>query len=406
MMASVMCPACQHKQLLPEIEVGKLQSCPNCQSSFVAGTSTVQARGGPSRAPSPQLQPSYAKTMLAGAGAPPIKYNCPRCKAPLEAAAGEGGTKTACLHCTQRHQVPPAPSSVPVAPAPGLNKTMLAGDEMSAPPPPPPLPPIKYNCPNCKKPLEAPASEGGTKKNCLYCAQRLQVPAAASGLNKTKLASSDDNGQWSPTGATSATGVHAGPPPTPGERGQPAPKEGAGSIPFTPRNVGIGVAILLLLVLVVPALLRGGNRTDGEAAAKAQMDLEKLKAEIELKKQAMDQQKNAEAETRRRFDDMMNQRRAEDERMRAEHRALIQSIGDQNQKTKAEAEFNAAQRKSSEAEREREKKYQQELADLKRQGDENKRSLEAAQQRQQTIIHQPPPVVYYPPYHHRYYWPW
>ncbi len=183
MMHSVTCPTCQHKQLLDESEMAKLQCCPHCQTSFVAGKSSAESRGGLAAAsvlqqqPIVQQQPSYAKTMLTDEDAPPIKYTCPRCKAPLEAPASQGAMKTNCPHCSQRHQVPAA--SKPAAPAPALNKTMLAGDESSALPPPS-LPPIKFNCPNCKKPLEAPANEGGTKKNCTYCAQRLQVPAAPS----------------------------------------------------------------------------------------------------------------------------------------------------------------------------------------------------------------------------------
>ncbi len=208
MMTPVMCPNCQHKQLLDESEMGKLQSCPSCQASFVAGKSKAEGRGVLSSASMPQQQPSYAKTMLTDSESPPIKYNCPRCKAPLEVPASQGTTKTNCPHCSQRHQVPAAAKPAAAsAPAPALNKTMLTGDEGSTPLPAA-LPPIKFNCPNCKKPLEVPASEGGTKKNCTHCSQRFQVPAApASGLNKTKLASSDDNGAWPTTGATGSSGA-------------------------------------------------------------------------------------------------------------------------------------------------------------------------------------------------------
>src|SRR5262249_38652516 len=124
---------------------------------------------------------------------PPIRYNCPRCKKPLESPASEGGTKKPCPSCGQRLQVPaaPPPPDPATSPAAQLNKTMLADTQ----------PPIRYNCPNCKKPLESPATEAGTKKPCPSCGQRLQVPAAPSpaagqpNLNRTMLASDESRPQ-------------------------------------------------------------------------------------------------------------------------------------------------------------------------------------------------------------------
>ena len=59
------------------------------QTLFFAGKSVAEARPGAQPVATAQpvaaAQPSYAKTMI-GDMAPPIKYNCPRCKAPLEAA--------------------------------------------------------------------------------------------------------------------------------------------------------------------------------------------------------------------------------------------------------------------------------------------------------------------------------
>src|SRR4051812_12289689 len=127
MFSNVTCPACQHKYWLPEGEMGKRQTCPNCQSPFFAGKSVPETQQ--AAASGSSAQPSYARTMLAD-NAQPIKYNCPRCKTPLEAPASEAGTKTNCPNCTQRLQVPSQPKPEP-APAPNLNKTMLAGDESS-----------------------------------------------------------------------------------------------------------------------------------------------------------------------------------------------------------------------------------------------------------------------------------
>src|SRR5262245_27230807 len=168
MLANVTCPACQHRYWLDEGEMLSRQVCPKCQAAFFAGKSTAE----PKAATVPPSSPaSYAKTMYTEP-APPIKYNCPRCKATLEADALEGGTKKNCPNCSQRHQVPAAKVE-PAAPAPELNKTLLASDESA--------PPIKYNCPNCKKPFEAPLDQAGTKRNCPACNQRMQIPAAPAG---------------------------------------------------------------------------------------------------------------------------------------------------------------------------------------------------------------------------------
>jgi DNA-directed RNA polymerase subunit RPC12/RpoP len=408
MMSSVMCPTCQHKQLLDESEMGKLQTCPNCRSSFVAGKSSAVGRGMMAASPmlqqQPQQQPqSYSKTMLTEEGPPPIKYNCPRCKSPLEVPASEGSSKRNCPSCSQRHQVPAAPAAPKAtAPMPALNKTMLTGDESAAPPA---APPIKFNCPNCKKPLEAPANEGGTKKNCPSCSQRYQVPAApASGLNKTRLASDDSPAWVSPT-AASAPGAAGAPLPMPGAPVQPAAK-GDGSALLTPRNVLIALILILLLGFVVPAVINGGKRTDGEAAARAQMELEKLKADIEAKKHEVDRQKAAETSERQKFDDLMKKMAEQNDKMRAEQMALLKSITEGNKKSELEKQLNDAQRKFDEEKREMERKQQQALEEEKRKLEESKRALNTAQTKQQTIIQQAPPVVYYPPYHPRYYWPW
>ena len=324
MLANVTCPACQHKYWLQEGEMGSRQICPNCQSPFFAGASVAEARSKTSPAvtaapgASAALQGNYAKTMI-GDMSPPIKYNCPRCKAPLEASASEAGTKKNCPNCTQRLQVPAAPKPEPVASSPNLNKTMLAGDESAAPP----RPPIKYNCPSCKKPLEAPAEQGGTKRNCPACNQRLQIPAApavASIRNKTMLAADESAGMANVSQSSfSGDGVRGASPLAAG------PASGAGgpwAAHLTPRNVAIGIVVLLLLLLVVPAVIRGGKDVDKEALAKTQMELEKLKAEIDLKKMEMDRQAKAEVEARRQVEEMTRRRREQEESFQAERRRL------------------------------------------------------------------------------------
>ena len=382
MFAVITCPACQYKFSIPEGDMGKRHVCPNCQSPFFAGKSVAEAVGaaasaGMAASVGTAANPSYAKTML-GETAPPIKYNCPRCKAPLEAPAIEAGTKKPCPACGQRLQVPAAPPPAPPVAPPNLNKTMMASDETKAPP-------IKYNCPNCKKPFESPAGEAGTKKNCPACGQRFQIPAAAPApnLNKTILASDE-----------SKTAVQAGfPPPavTPGAGtapGQVAPA----ATPFTARNMAIAAVVLLLLLIGVPAFIRGGKVDNSAALAKAeeervkaQQELDKLKLVLEERRLDLERQKIAEKETRRELDQLAALIRAQDAKTRDE----------------------AAQRKWEEEK----KKHQQLLDEQKARMEKTERDLEELrkkQQSQQTVIQQPPPppVIYYPPYHPRYYWPW
>lgn len=98
------------------------------------------------------------------------RHNCPNCQTPFLAGRSEAEPNDA---------VEPQPAAVPA-----LNKTMLAEPE----------PPIRSTCPRCKKSVESPASEAGTKKPCPHCGQRLLIPAppppaaAQPGLNKTLLA--------------------------------------------------------------------------------------------------------------------------------------------------------------------------------------------------------------------------
>ena len=108
MLANVTCPACQHRYWLDEGQMGTRQICPKCQAPFFAGKSRPETRA--EGAPAASAKPSYAKTMITEE-APPIKYNCPRCNAALEAPSSQAGTKINCPHCTPRLQVPAASKS-------------------------------------------------------------------------------------------------------------------------------------------------------------------------------------------------------------------------------------------------------------------------------------------------------
>jgi DNA-directed RNA polymerase subunit RPC12/RpoP len=420
MMARITCPACQSQFSIPEGDMGKRQVCRNCHCPFYAGTSVTEpqaqgAAGGSALASagSPPVAPAgaYNRTMLAGqSGA--IKYNCPRCQAPLESPASEAGIKKPCPSCGQRLQVPAAPPPPPptaAAPPPGLNKTMLAGDGSA-----PAAPPIKYNCPRCKKPLEAPASEANTKKPCPSCGQRHQVPAAppaAAGPNPNKTMLVTDTPGAQPYG------------------GQPgyaaAPGQGVPTAPLAPAPAGINiggqtvspvtlglvaVAALFLLcsgVIVVPALIHGGKTEDAAAAAALKEKLERANTDVESKRDALEKATKFEADIRERINALVAKQATDEQRMHDDLRDALRRISDEKQRRDLEDQFQDKQRRAEEERRKSEEEQKQLLAKAKAEAEAKAKELDQAKQAQQTIIQTPPPVYYYPPYHPRYYsWWW
>jgi DNA-directed RNA polymerase subunit RPC12/RpoP len=355
--------------------MGKQQICPNCRSPFLAGHSTAQAAAAP----------GYNKTVL-GEIEPPIKFNCPRCKKLLEVPAIEVGTKRACPECGQRLQVPapPAPPKQPVQP--NLNKTMLAADESQPPPPP-----IKYNCPNCKKPLESPANEALTKKNCPYCGQRLQVPAAQPpgspqpNLNKTILASDEGRGQ-----PYASPAIQPGFPPAPPMPASsfPASPMQTGAQPYSKRNLhfalmGVGgVVLLLLLSCLLSAFMGSGNR---EELARAQKEIEALKAKIQQDKETLDRRLEQE---RRDYE----AKRAELDRQ--QQFALLMS----NKQQADEAKMKLDRDRAELDRQERERKAEHDRAMLKIQQDQ------ATAAAQQAAILAARPYWYNPGYWYNGYW--
>ncbi len=391
MITQVSCPACQFKSSIPEGDMGKRQVCSNCKSPFIAGASVPESRLG--RNSPPGAAPAYQQTMLAGT-APPIKFNCPRCQAPLEAPSIEAGTKKPCSACGQRLQVPAAPPP-PVAaapPPPNLNKTMLTSDASV-----PAAAPIKYNCPACKKPLESPASEALTKKPCPACGQRLQVPAASPASsprnpNRTMLASDANSpqpnggqpGYAMPTASGAAPSAPAA---------APAPTGGQitiGGYTMSTRNFVIAVAAAVFLLLFFgQAVVRGGKSEDVLAQ---QRELQKANEEFEQKKAKVEEHNKFVSEI------LAKLARQEDE-VRERYRDLIRSTTDQRQRQELQDKQVTEEARLKRENEETKRKLDEEVARLKAEADK-------AQKTQQTIIQQPAPVMYYPPYHWRYYSPW
>jgi DNA-directed RNA polymerase subunit RPC12/RpoP len=331
-------------------------------------------------------------------GAMGSRQNCPNCRTPFLAgkSVSEGGGGG---DVPMKYE--------PAAASGGLNKTMLGETG----------PPVKYNCPRCKKALESPASEAGTKKPCPACGQRLQVPQPPPpppGLNKTMLAS-DDAGQ--------ATGVAAGAPPghlpmgtvLPG--GAAAPGVQAAAKPLHQRPLvwaaGAlgGFIFLLLCTCLILALFSGPSEAQKRELAdhqkkyeQAQKDLEQLKRDIQAQQDKAQAQKQQEML----IQSMLDQFKERERNLQKQFDRELEAYRDD------QAKLTAAKR----AKEQRERELDEDKARAMKQDQEAKEKyaklqgeLEALKQKQQqatTIVQQPPPVVYPYPYYHPYrYWnPW
>jgi DNA-directed RNA polymerase subunit RPC12/RpoP len=354
MLTLITCPTCHHKFTVPEGSMGQRSTCPNCQSIFVAGKSVAESDGRMNGGPRRGL---------------------------LERAAGEG----------QVAQSAPLP----------LDKTMLG--EVDAP--------IRYNCPRCKKPLESPASEAGTKKPCPYCSGRLQVPAAPArpavdpGLNKTLLGECTDQPATSPTAMAVSAVQPAAPAPV-----ATVPSAGTG-LNRTHKYLigGLAAAGLFFAVLY----FNGKHQANVEyERAKAEYDRQKqeddkrkgdiaqLMGLIQQQQQQMAQQQKQWEEERAR-----QQREWKEDREREEKRLAI--LNDEKQKADAKAKLDQKHReledekkRAEEAQTRRERETQDRLDALKRQ-------LDNANKNNTTIIAPAQPPVYYPWWHHYYgRYPW
>jgi DNA-directed RNA polymerase subunit RPC12/RpoP len=350
MFTLVTCPTCQHKFTVPEAAMGKRHTCPSCQSPFLAGKSVGEADAPVPMRYEPAPAAAFNKTML-GETAPPITYNCPRCKKPLESPAIEAGTKKPCPSCGQRLQVPAAP---PAAAQPNLNKTILASDESKAQ-----LSPI------------------------------VGVPLAVPG----------------PAGAAT---VPASPPAAGGK----------GPLKLTPRMYAIGGVVgggilLLLLACVATMLFSGPSSAEREKYAKAQQDfenakkeLETLKKEIQQRETVLAQQKQLELEHQRQMDKLTAENKQRQDKLDFE-RTIANNLNDEKKAAQAKALLDQQQRDIDAAKMAALQLQQKNELELKTKLATLEADLAAQKQRATTIINQPPPpVYYYPPYSPYAYWPW
>jgi DNA-directed RNA polymerase subunit RPC12/RpoP len=348
MLTLITCPTCHHKFTVPEGSMGQRSTCPNCQSIFVAGKSVAESSGrvnGSSRrglleragAEQPQPQVPLDKTMLGEVGAP-IRYNCPRCKKPLESPASEAGTKKPCPSCGGRLQVPAAPPPAPASDP--LNKTLLATAEATTPTPAP-------LTPSATAPMITPSAA--------------QPPATPAG-------------------------------PLAGWR-----KYAAG---------GAAAAVLLFGVLYFVGRQNAATaELEKEKWLQAQkQELEKLKAEIEQKTVLLKQQQDMEAQQRRKWDEMLAQQEVRQRELDRE-RDRQKLLDDKKARDDAQALLEKKQRELDEERRQAAERQARSDREMKEKMDDLRRQVDNANNRQTTVIQTAPPPVH-PWWYHRYYYPW
>lgn len=349
MLTLISCPTCHHKFTIPEGAMGERHTCPNCQSLFVAGKSVAEAPRG-------KNAPSLLSAGMSGGGPP----------------------------------------------AAGMDKTMLGEVEAM----------IKYNCPRCKKALQAPASEAGTKKPCPACGGRLQVPAAppvaaTDPLNKTLLASDESVSRQPAVPASPYGSAPASAAPVPSVASvAPAPAPAPAGIQRRHYIFG-GLGVLALALVVLFLMGKHAASVEQEKFMAAQkLELEKLKADIDLKTKQLELQKQLEAENRKAWEAMVarhEERQRELDRQRDLDRKNQEYLADKRLADEAKARAEQRQRELDDERRAAADRKSKAEADLRNQIETLRKQVENANQKTTTIINSPPPA--YPWYYGRPY-PW
>jgi transcription elongation factor Elf1 len=100
-----------------------------------------------------------------------IRFNCPSCKATLQARPEQACTPIICGGCGEKILVPnPIPPTTALKESPGAT----SGGR------------LKFSCPTCQTVYKASLDKAGKKTNCRRCGQRLEIPVPE--RNKTILA--------------------------------------------------------------------------------------------------------------------------------------------------------------------------------------------------------------------------
>jgi DNA-directed RNA polymerase subunit RPC12/RpoP len=342
---------------------------------------------------------------------------CPTCHHKFSIPEGAMGERQTCPNCQSIFRAGKSVSetdgrSRPAILRASIDKTMLG--EMD--------PPIRYNCPRCKKQLESPASEAGAKKPCPSCGGRLQVPAAPpaaaaqNGLNKTLLASDESNGAHiapqpvasAPAPLPQAPSVTVSPA---AAAPQPAGNQGLWPLSPTARTYAIrGLVAAGVLLVVLFFLGRNAAQAENEKfLANQKQELDKARADIEQKLAMMNEQRRLEKEERSKWEAMVakhevDQRRLEDQREL--DRRNLAYINDQKLAAEAKDKLDREQRRLEDERRTAKAERDKADLEMRLKMEALQKQLESAKTKETTIITQPAPPAYILPWHGRYYHPW
>ncbi len=346
MLTLITCPTCHQKFTIAEGSMGHRQTCPNCQSIFVAGKSVADGTH---------------------------RNGTPPRRGLLERAADELPSK------------------------PAIDRTML-GEVAAA---------IRYNCPRCKKPLESPAIEAGIKKPCRFCGGRMQVPAPNvapptldPGMNKTLLATEEGAPAHFAAAATHVLAPRLAAPPE---------KTAAEVLSPRARIYAIGgVAAALLLFALVYFVGRYNSGIEADKLQLSQrQELERLKLDIEQKTALLQQQQQFETQQRRLWEEQRTKQEAREREWAAEQKlelAKLAVLKDDKLAADAKANLERRQREIDDERKASEERRLKAERDTRDQIEALKNQLNNANQKTTTIIQQPP--VAYPWYHYYHRYPW
>jgi hypothetical protein len=104
-----------------------------------------------------------------------MNVTCPACGQRHRMPESAFGQQVTCPSCSAQFRCEPG-STRPAEPRPAEQPVPVQAAAQVRAAGAGPSPGIRFSCPGCRKPLEAPAQSAGQKVNCPDCGQRLQIP--------------------------------------------------------------------------------------------------------------------------------------------------------------------------------------------------------------------------------------
>jgi hypothetical protein len=195
----------------------------------------------------------------------------------------------------------------------------------------------------------------------------------------------------------------------------PTPPPGSGKFGLDQLSTRAKYAIggLVAVAVLFAVLFFNGKynaSVEYERMMQAQkQELEKLKAEIDLKTASLRQQQDLEAQQRRSWEELRTKqetRQRELDRERDSELQRLATLNDQKQAADAKARLDQKQREWEEEKRATEERRLRSERETREQMEALRRQVDNANQRSTTIITQPPPPPYPWWHHYNRYYPW